>query len=129
LGALLSITASNLSEDEYKILSNLPSRVFYGVNSDAAIALRLLGVPRTAATALTNSLAVHLRLPLTQVRVKLRELSEDEWKVALGESGRVYRSVWRILKGLPFGPYLGNNAKALGKGHREADSTSMETQA
>ena len=100
LGALLAITASGLPEEEYKELSNLASRVFYGVNSNAAITLRLLGVPRTAATLLTNALSTHLNLPLPQVREKLKGLSEAEWKAALGESGRVYRNIWRVLEGL-----------------------------
>lgn len=50
LNALLAITASDLSDDERSQLANLPSQVFYGVATDDAITLRLLGVPRRAAT-------------------------------------------------------------------------------
>ena len=100
LGALLAITASGLSEEEYGKLSNLPSRVFYGVNSDAAITLRLLGVPRTAATRLTHALSDKLSLPLPRIRESLERLSEDDWKGALGDSGGLYRSIWRVLEGL-----------------------------
>ena len=45
LNALLSITGNELSEEELSALGNLPSQVFYGVNDDAAIALRLFGRP------------------------------------------------------------------------------------
>ena len=49
LSALQSLTLGNafdeLSPDEQRSLRNLPARVYYGVNSDEAVALRLLGVP------------------------------------------------------------------------------------
>ncbi|MCI5145164.1 MAG: DEAD/DEAH box helicase, partial [Candidatus Electrothrix sp. AR3] len=57
LGALLSITAGDLPDEEYNQLSNLPSQVFYGVNDDSAIAFRLLGIPRTAAVPLAESMS------------------------------------------------------------------------
>ena len=60
LSALQSLTLGNafdeLSPDEQRSLRNLPARVYYGVNSDEAVALRLLGVPRTAAPALAMGL-------------------------------------------------------------------------
>ena len=101
LGALLSITGSGLSEERLRSLSNLPSRVFYGVNDDSAIALRLLGVPRAAATRLARSMPDALGLPLMKVRSRLREMDEDGWRRALGDrDGGTYRKVWRVLEGL-----------------------------
>ncbi len=101
LGALLSITGSGLPEDKLRSLSNLPSRVYYGVNDDAAIALRLLGVPRAAASGLASTMSDVLSQPLTNVRTRLRSMDELSWKQALGESeGSVYRKVWRVLEGL-----------------------------
>ncbi|OEU70333.1 MAG: ATP-dependent helicase [Desulfovibrio sp. S3730MH75] len=100
LGALLSITAGNLPEEQYKQLSNLPSRVFYGVNDDSAIVLRLLGIPRTATMLLLNSMPGILSQPLPKVRDSLRNLPEKRWIEAIGEYGAVYRKVWRVLEGL-----------------------------
>ena len=101
LGALLSITGSDLSEDQMNTLSNLPSRVYYGVNNDAAISLRLLGVPRTAATRLAESMGDLLVEPLTSIRSRLRDMDEVAWQQALGEQqGGTYREVWRVLEGL-----------------------------
>ncbi len=101
LGALLSITGNSLPEDKLRSLSNLPSRVYYGVNDDAAIALRLLGVPRAAASGLASTMSDILGQPLTNVRTRLRNMDELSWKQALGESeGGVYRKVWRVLEGL-----------------------------
>src|SRR5690606_796908 len=58
LSALQSLTLGDtfdkLSPMEQRSLRNLPARVYYGVNSDEAVALRLLGVPRTAAPALAK---------------------------------------------------------------------------
>ena len=101
LGALLSITGSRLSEDQMGTLRNLPSWVYYGVNSDKAIALRLLGVPRAAAARLAGSMGDFLSEPLTNVRSRLREMDEAAWLQALGErEGVIYREVWRVLEGL-----------------------------
>ena len=100
LGALLSITGSGLTEEQFKELSNLPSRVYYGVNEDSAIALRLLGVPRTAAIPLAHAMGNILEQPLSGVRDRLKGLDETVWMNALGHKGSIYRKVWRLLEGL-----------------------------
>jgi hypothetical protein len=101
LGALLSITGSGLSEEQFKSLNNLPSRVYYGVNDDAAITLRLLGVPRTAATSLATSMGSILNESLHSVRTRLRFMDDGIWQQALGHHhGDIYRKVWRVLEGL-----------------------------
>lgn len=99
LGALLSITANELPEEEYKKLNNLPSRIYYGVNNDSAITLRLLGIPRSAAVSLASSMSP-MTQPLPQVRDYLRNLPEKHWTDALGDSGKIYRKIWRVLEGL-----------------------------
>jgi replicative superfamily II helicase len=101
LGALLSITGSDLSEEQFNTISNLPSRVYYGVNNDAAIALRLLGVPRSASIPLAHAMGNILEQPFSGVRERLKGLDETGWMQALGErEGRIYRKVWRVLEGL-----------------------------
>jgi len=101
LGALLSITGSDLSEEQLKSLNNLPSRVYYGVNDDSAIALRLLGVPRTAATPLATSMGSVFNESLPRVRAQLRTMDDGIWQQALGQrQGDIYRKAWRVLEGL-----------------------------
>ena len=101
LGALLSITGEHLTEKEIRALNNLPSRVYYGVNDDNAIALRLLGVSRSAAVKLADSMENILDQPLTNVRGHLRDMDKPAWQQALGkQEGEVYRNVWRVLEGL-----------------------------
>ncbi len=100
LGALLSITGSGLPEEEFKRLSNLPSRVFYGVNSDDAIVMRLLGIPRTVAMKLASYFHHEIDKPLPKLRKTLVDLGEDDWIKAIGPNGATYRRVWRILEGI-----------------------------
>jgi replicative superfamily II helicase len=101
LGALLSITGGGLPEDQLIGLRNLPSRVYYGVDGDEAITLRLLGVPRMVAPRLAESMGQIAGESLTSVRRRVREMDEGSWTEALGErDGLVYRRVWRVLEGL-----------------------------
>ena len=88
LAALQSLTVGDsidsLPADEQRMLCNLPARVYYGVNSDEAIALRLLGVPRTAAEPLARQLGVGAAEPLHEVRARVRGARVDAWTAALG---------------------------------------------
>ena len=103
LAALQSLTIGDefdsLSADEQLALRNLPARVYYGVNSDEAVALRLLGVPRAAATPLARRLGVRSDEPLHEVRVKVRAAGADRWAEALGDRGTSYHRVWSIIEG------------------------------
>lgn len=105
LGALISITGSEMEEDEMEKIVNLPSCVYYGVNDDNAIALRLLGVPRTAAVSLADSIDDDIfEEPLPGVRKHLSGMDEMSWQRALGQNeGKTYREVWRVLEGLNTG--------------------------
>lgn len=99
LNALLAITASGLPDDERTRLANLPSQVFYGVATDEAIALRLLGVPRRAATPLAKVLNLDAAESLPTIRQRLSALTERDWRQALGPGGRTYRKAWQIMDG------------------------------
>ena len=103
LAALQSLTVGDafdsLPANERRALRNLPARVYYGVNSDEAIALRLLGVPRTAAEPLARQLRVDAAESLYDVRSRIRRAGVDAWKVALGDRGVSYHRVWSIIEG------------------------------
>ncbi|WP_294052596.1 DEAD/DEAH box helicase [Thiolapillus sp.] len=100
LNALLAITASGLSDDERSNLANLPSQVFYGVSTDEAVTLRLLGVPRRAATPLAGVLDLRTGEALPMIRQRLLALSEQDWQRALGSAGSIYRKAWQIMDGV-----------------------------
>lgn len=99
LSALLAITASELEEDERSQLANLPSRVFYGVSTDEAVSLRLLGVPRRAAPRLAQAMQITPGESLSAVRKRLESLGEEQWVSVLGATGSAYQKAWRILDG------------------------------
>ncbi|RTL01450.1 MAG: DEAD/DEAH box helicase [Proteobacteria bacterium] len=101
LSALLSPMASEMTEDEFKELSNLPARVYYGVNSDDAMMLRLIGVPRIASTELSKILPNIKNESVVNVRHVLKSNGQNIWKTAMGdEKGDVYYKVWSVLEGL-----------------------------
>ncbi len=105
LAALQAMTFGDrfdqLAETDQQTLRNLPARVFYGVNSDEAVALRLLGVPRGAAQPLARSLGSMVgTTPLPQLREFLTQTQVDLWSRAIGNAGSDYYHVWRVLEGL-----------------------------
>lgn len=101
LGALLSITGGDIPEEEWQLLNNLASRVYYGVSDENAIALRLLGIPRMAAEPLASQMRANSHRPLAEIRSALRSSDAAFWTEALGsDKGQVYRRVWRVLEGL-----------------------------
>jgi len=104
LAALQAMTFSDdfeqLPEVEQQTLRNLPARVFYGVNTDEAIALRLLGVPRGAAQPLAQTLRTARSQPLPQLRTLLAQTDAGVWTRALGDSGQDYFRVWKVLEGV-----------------------------
>lgn len=103
LAALQSLTLGDqfnaLDADHKRLLRNLPARVYYGVNSDEAVSLRLLGVPRSAAQPLANELGVRTDQPLHRVRSNLRAASKERWTAAIGPRGAAYHRVWSIIEG------------------------------
>jgi len=103
LGALQSLTLANSLEsksaDAQQTIRNLPARVYYGVNSDAAIALRMLGVPRAAAPQLATALGVKASEPLHVLRGRLRSTQVGVWKKAIGANGESFHRVWSIIEG------------------------------
>ena len=103
LAALQSLTIGDkfetLPEPDQRILRNLPARVYYGVNSDEAVALRLLGVPRTAAQPMAGQLGVRAEESMSDIRARLRSTQRSEWEAALGPRGGSYHRIWTILEG------------------------------
>lgn len=99
LNALLAITTAELNDEERNRLSNLPSQVYYGVATDEAVSLRLLGVPRRAAPRLAEALRLTREDSLPAIRQRLENLPEQAWSEALGREGAIYRKAWMILDG------------------------------
>lgn len=100
LSALLSSTATDATEAEFKELSNLPARVYYGVNNDDAMILRLVGVPRIASNELSRTLQNIQNESVSNVRHTLKNGGEALWQKAMGnEKGSVYYKIWSVIEG------------------------------
>lgn len=105
LAALQSMTFSDnfdqLSETEQETLRNLPARVFYGVDTDEAIALRLLGVPRSASRILSQSMSsvIHEK-SLNELRIELSSNGSRLWTESMGQIGEDYYKIWKVLEGI-----------------------------
>jgi len=101
LSAMLSSTVGEIEDEEFKSLSNLPARVYYGVNNDNAMMLRLLGVPRSASIELSTQLTDIKDESVSTVRKRLKEGGANIWKESMGENkGKIYHRVWSILEGM-----------------------------
>ncbi len=101
LNALLSITGGELDDDDLRQARNIPSQVYYGVKTEAEVALRLLGVPRTATPNLVRYLDLSSGENLGTAREQLYALSEKDWQRAMGDRGAVYYRAWDIIEDPP----------------------------
>lgn len=79
LSALEGIVKGN--EDDMKD-SFVPSFVYYGVNNQKALALRMLGVPRSISNSLSQIISGDLKeYTFTDLRNRVKNLSPREWEV------------------------------------------------
>lgn len=104
LSALQSLTLGsdieNLDPSQQRTIRNLPSRIYYGVNADAAIDLSLLGVPRRAAQPLADSIAQDPSLRgIADLRSRVANMTVADWQFALGAHGETYHPAWRVIEG------------------------------
>ena len=97
LSAMQALAMSRYSEDDIPDNSrDIPSYVFYGVDSRQAVALRLFGVPRNAALGLART---HGKGRGTEdLRQFLANSSQSDWIDALGQVGHSYFNVWRLVE-------------------------------
>lgn len=96
----LGDSLDKLPDREQQTIRNLPASVFYGVNTDEAIALRMVGVPRMAAQKVANELGEsQCRAALPVLRATLERSGPTLWAKALGDRGSDYYRVWRLLEG------------------------------
>ena len=97
-----------MTENDRMAVNNLPAMLYHGVNTEAAVLMRINAVPRSIAPKLGDQFAASkqggsdIHNPRAARRF-LRALSVDDWqKVAPLRSkmtGTDYRDVWRLLSG------------------------------
>ena len=77
--------------------SDVPSYVYYGVDTREAVAFRLFGVQRTAALALAR-MHVNKSCKTEELRQFLASSSPRDWTDALGDIGQSYYDAWRLTE-------------------------------
>jgi len=97
-----------MTDADRMTINNLPAMLYHGVNTEAAVLMRINAVPRSIAPKLGESFAASRQGSAnahnTRVaRDYLRSLSNDDWQKAAPShakmSGTDYRDVWQLLSG------------------------------
>lgn len=105
--SILGIDIDKLPPNEQLRLKNLPAMIYYGVNSDEAILMRMNNVPRSIATGLGSKLKDEYkdiyRVSPIQAYNWLNDLPDKEWDSVVPPrkklDGSEYKRIWRILNG------------------------------
>jgi hypothetical protein len=97
-----------MPEDQKRAINNLPAMLYHGVNTEAAVLMRMNAVPRRIAVGLGErfSATVSESADLHSVRSArsyLRRLSPTDWQRSAPPhakmSGDDYRAIWSFLAG------------------------------
>jgi replicative superfamily II helicase len=98
----------NMTEEARMVVNNLPAMLYHGVNTEAAVLMRINAVPRSIATRLGDNFTrskqgISDPHNSRSARNFLRALSANDWQKAAPShakmSGTDYRDVWRLLSG------------------------------
>ena len=101
----LGIKEGSLSEEEMKKAANLPAMIYYGVNSDEAILMRMNNVPRSVAGEMGIEYKKSFENIYSQSSYEIRKwieaLPEEKWNSFVGTkngiSGNEYKAIWKVL--------------------------------
>jgi len=95
---------SNLNEEEKRENMSLPSMIYYGVNTQEAVILRRINVPRTIAVGLGEHVRKELgdniyQMGSSDISRYLDDLDDEKWNSAARResplSGAGYKSIWK----------------------------------
>jgi len=96
LSALQALAMAGRPDEAPLASRDIPSFVYYGVDTREAVALRLFGVPRAAAPALARTHGAGRGTE--ELREFLKNSSPSEWTQALGDIGQSYFDAWRLVE-------------------------------
>lgn len=97
LSALQALAMARRHDEEIAPHSrDVPSYVYYGVDTREAVAFRLFGVPRPAALALARTFGAGRGTE--DLRQFLANSSPNDWTQALGKIGQSYYDAWRLVE-------------------------------
>lgn len=103
----LSFNDNNLSEDEKRKISNIPAMIYYGVNSEEAILMRMNNIPRSIAKNMgeiyKKDVSDLYEQSSSQVKKWIDKLPVEKWNEVSNSnkniSGKDYRRIWNVLNG------------------------------
>lgn len=98
LGALEGIV--NANNDELQDNSYIPSMVYYGVDSESALLMRMAGVPRRLAKSLSTIINNNEKLTLSEIRNRINTLSEAEWNAIAPKNSGISGKDWQQLSAI-----------------------------
>ena len=111
LAAIQKLPTSGISKDpspgEQRQLSNLSSMIFYGVDSDEAILMRLNSIPRSLSkkmgTIYKTDVPTYQNSTPADVMTWIQTLDERRWNSVVPEnsrlSGNEYKQIWQKISG------------------------------
>lgn len=104
--AMSGIDFDALPKEEQRHFRNLPAMIYYGVDTEEAVLLRTMNVPRKIAKPLSKKLKDDFqgKFPtFSEAESWLSCLTAEQWQQAVPKksfmTGRAYRAIWRLLNG------------------------------
>ena len=102
------IKLEELSEEEKRKLVNLPAMVFYGVNTDEAILMRLNNIPRSISKNMGKQFRIEnpefYKVNSSDVVNWIKNLDVEKWDSMVPQnkklSGGEYKKIWERISGL-----------------------------
>jgi replicative superfamily II helicase len=101
----LGLHSEKLSDEESKKVANLPAMIYYGVNSDEAILMRMNNIPRSLASEMgveySKAFEDIYKQSSYETHQWIKELTDKKWeecaKSNKGISGCEYKKIWKVL--------------------------------
>ncbi|NRR05504.1 DEAD/DEAH box helicase [Brevibacillus sp. RS1.1] len=97
-----------MTDEERRRYNNLPAMIYYGVNSEAAILMRMNSIPRSIAESLGKRFvnetggSLAFASPMT-AKAYIKSLSDKEWEMLRPKNatmtGKDFKSIWQQLSG------------------------------
>lgn len=87
----------NASENDIKENSFIPSLVYFGVDTQDALLMRMAGIPRRLAKTMANVIDKKESLSLSQLRTRIKGLTNNDWDACVPSDSRLSGSEWKRI--------------------------------
>lgn len=100
------IDFEKLTDEDVNKIKNLPAMIYYGVNTNEAVLMRSVSIPRSIANELGSLFASENNLSTSSTSEAmqwLKNLNEEKWiraSISKKMSGEEYKKLWAKLNGL-----------------------------